>query len=242
MTQKQKPLIGVLPLYDEKKESYWMLPGYMDGLLHAGGIPVMFPLTEDEETIRRLAQEYDGFLFTGGHDVAPELYHEKRKATCDATCVARDRMEKALFWEVYRLDKPILGICRGIQLINAVMGGTLYQDLATERPSAIEHHQHPPYDRSVHSDRIVKGTPLFDLLSDLLQGPDQTDLPVNSYHHSAIKDLAPGLDVMAVSEDGLIEAVYVKQKRFLWAVQWHPEFSWESDESSRRIFQKFVEA
>ena len=235
----KKPLIGVLALFDYEKDSYWMVPGYMEGILEAGGIPVMLPLTDDKEIIARLADEYDGFLFTGGHDVSPELYREERLKECAETSPIRDAMETELFSLVREADKPVLGICRGIQLINAVMGGTLWQDLPSQRPESIEHHQSPPYDVPLHSDDITEGTPLYDLLGDIL---DKGRLMVNSYHHQAVKDLAPGLDVMAVSEDGLIEAVYDKTRKFIWAVQWHPEFSCRTDESSRRIFKAFTAA
>lgn len=235
----KKPLIGVCALVDDERESLWMLPGYMDGIGEAGGIPVMLPLTEDEENIRRLADEFDGFLFTGGHDVSPELYGEERLPGCAAVSAARDRMEATLFRLAYEADKPVLGICRGIQFINAVMGGTLWQDLPSQRPSDVEHHQNPPYDVPSHSAAVTEGSPLYELLSDLLSGGS---LCVNSYHHQAVKELAPGLSVMAVSEDGLIEGIYDKTRTFLWAVQWHPEFSYKTDEASGRIFRAFVRA
>ena len=235
----KKPTIGVCALVDDERESLWMLPGYMDGIEEAGGLPVMLPLTEDRNNIKQLADEFDGFLFTGGHDVSPELYGAARIPECAATSAARDSMETVLFDLAYKADKPVLGICRGIQFINAVMGGELWQDLPTQRPSEIEHHQSPPYDVPVHSVTIEENSPLFALLDDLLDGGR---LSVNSYHHQAVKTLAPGLGVMAVSEDGLIEGIYDESRRFMWAVQWHPEFSHKTDEASRRIFRAFVEA
>ena len=235
----RKPLIGVCALVDDERESLWMLPGYMDGIEEAGGIPVMLPLTDDEEIIRRLAAEFDGFLFTGGHDVSPELYGEECIPGCAAVSEARDRMEEQLFGLTYKADKPVLGICRGIQFINAVMGGTLWQDLPSQRSSYVEHHQSPPYDIPVHNVKIEKESPLYGLLEDLLFN---CSLPVNSYHHQAVKTPAPGLSVMAVSEDGLIEGLYDESRHFLWAVQWHPEFSHKTDEASRRIFRAFIKA
>ena len=132
-------------------------------------------------------------------------------------------------------DKPVLGICRGIQFLNVHLGGTLYQDLPAEHPSAANHHQTPPYDAPVHSVTLTAGSPLWALL-----GKDT--LAVNSLHHQAIKTLAPGLAAMAVSEDGLTEAVCLPDKRFVWAVQWHPEFSFRVNEDSRKIFKAFVGA
>lgn len=111
----------------------------------------------------------------------------------------------------------------------------MYQDLPTQHPSDVEHHQKPPYDVQVHNVHIVENGPLFDLLG-------KEELSVNSYHHQAIKELAPDLCVMAKSTDGLIEAVYKPDQKFLWAVQWHPEFSYLSDQSSREIFRAFVKS
>ena len=132
-------------------------------------------------------------------------------------------------------DVPVLGICRGIQFINAALGGTLYQDIPLQHPSSVNHHQKAPYDIPAHEVAIVEGSPLYDCLS-------STQLAVNSCHHQAIRELATGLEVMACSPDGLVEAVYLPGKRFLWAVQWHPEFSYKTDENSRKILRAFVEA
>lgn len=231
----RKPLIGIIPLYDEEKESYWMLPGYMQGIEQAGGVPVMLPLTAEEENLRLLAETMDGFLFTGGHDVDPALYGEAPKETLGPLCRERDAMEAALLPMVMELDKPFLGICRGIQLINAVLGGSLYQDLPSENPSPVRHHETPPYDKVAHTVRIEPDTPLFRMVGTTAMG-------VNSYHHQGIKTLAPCLRKMAEATDGVIEAVYAPGKTFAAAVQWHPEFSFRSDENSRKIFAAFVAA
>ena len=232
MDQK-RPVIGVVPLYDIQRDSLWMIPGYLDGIAAAGGIPVVLPLTEDEQALGQLAYEIDGFLMTGGQDVSPMLYGEERLASCGETLPVRDGMESRLFQLCLERDVPVLGICRGIQLMNVLLGGTLYQDLPSQRPTQTEHHMSPPYDRPVHQVEICKGTPLFDLI--------QTErMDVNSYHHQAVRDKAPALQTMAVSEDGLIEAVCLPERPFVWAVQWHPELSWRTDEKSRRIFEAFV--
>lgn len=195
----RRPMIGLVPLTDRERESYWMLPGYMQGIENAGGLPVMLPLTMDRALIRQITEE----------------------------------MERELFSLVYKKDKPVLGICRGIQLINVLMGGTLYQDLPTEHISDTVHHQKPPYDVPCHEVTFLDGSPLHKLL-----GKDV--LNVNSYHHQAVRDLAEGLEQMAISEDGLTEAVRACGKQFIWAVQWHPEFSFQKDEDNRKIFREFV--
>lgn len=228
-----KRVIGLIPLVDDERASYWMLPGYMEGIEAAGGLAMMLPLTTDREDIERLCALCDGFLLTGGHDVSPEVYGAARTAACGACSPRRDAMERAVLDYALAADEPVLGICRGIQFINAALGGTLYQDLPTEHPSKTEHHQNPPYDVPVHGVRILEGTPLRTLL-------EAEALRVNSYHHQAIRTLAPCLTPMAVSEDGLIEAVCLPEKRFVWGVQWHPEFAYRSDASARKIFSAFV--
>ena len=152
----KKPLIGVSTLYDSERDSYWMLPGYMKGIEECGGIPVMLPLTSDTDIISRLAREFDGFLFTGGQDVNPKLYGDPLSSKCGETCCERDEMELALLNEIIALDKPLLGICRGIQFLNAALGGTLYQDLPTEHPSEIVHCMKTPYDRAAHNVHIER--------------------------------------------------------------------------------------
>ncbi len=195
---------------------------------------MILPLCEDEEASAQLAVICDGLLFTGGQDVSPEMYHENA-LDCVISFEARDRMEAIVLKKAIEADKPVLGICRGIQFINACLGGTLYQDLKIQHASKVEHHQKPPYDKPIHKVRVIKDSPLYECLGKEL-------LAVNSYHHQAVKALAPELTAMAVSTDGLIEAVCREESHFLWAVQWHPEFSFRTDENSMKIFRAFVTA
>lgn len=228
-----KPVIGVMPLVDKERESLWMLPGYFDVISEAGGLPVMLPLTVNARDIGQLVDKCDGLLFSGGHDVSPEMYHEAPDARLGEICTERDRMEQIALAKALAKDKPILGICRGIQLINAALGGTLYQDLSGMHPSETNHRQERPYDTPSHKVSLVPGSPLA-----ILTGEET--LQVNSCHHQAIKDLAPDLTAMAYAPDGLIEAVYGMNYRFLWAVQWHPEFSFRKDPVSVHIVKAFV--
>ena len=136
-----KPMIAIVSLYDEKLESYWMLPGYAQGLEDAGAAPVILPLTTDEEALQRYADTFDGFLFPGGHDVDPALYGQTPDETCGTLCPQRDGMEAKFFPLALQTGKPMLGVCRGIQLFNVMLGGDLYQDIPTQCPSDVEHHQ-----------------------------------------------------------------------------------------------------
>ena len=230
-----KRIVGVMPLWDDEKDSIWMLPGYMDGVRQAGGLPIIFPFTEDEQELDQLVRMCEGFLFTGGQDVSPELYQETPLEGLVTTCGKRDTMERIVLEKAIEADKPILGICRGIQFINAALGGTLYQDIPSQHPSETEHHQHAPYDIPVHDVTIIKDSPLHKCL-------EVERLPVNSCHHQAVRELAPGLKPMAISPDGLVEAVFMEDKTYLWAVQWHPEFSFKTDKYSRMIFRSFIKA
>ncbi len=232
---EMRPVIGVVPLWDSQRSSFWMLPGYFEGISQAGGLPVMLPLTEDSAQLSQLLAQTDGILFPGGQDVDPGLYQECRIPQCEETFAGRDRMEHTLLQMVLDLDKPAFGICRGIQFLNVFFGGTLYQNLSTQHPSGVSHRMKPPYHLPAHTVSIDRDSPLFSLL-----GTEK--LEVNSCHHQAVRTLGQGLKSMAISEDGLIEAVCHPDYTFLWAVQWHPEFCWQTDAPSRALFRAFVEA
>lgn len=229
----KKPLIGLIPLVDEGRESFWMLPGYMAGIARAGGLAVMLPLTGDDVDIENLVERFDGFLFTGGHDVDPALYGQEKEDCCGDLCPGRDTMEQKLLKAALAADKPVLGICRGLQLMNAVLGGTLWQDIPTQFPSETNHRMAAPYGRAEHTVQVNPELPFGNL---------PLTLGVNSCHHQGIRELAPELKVWAKAPDGLVEAVYLPGKRYARAVQWHPEFFQVEDELSRTIFSGFVEA
>ena len=228
----RKPIIGVTPLWDSERRSVWMLPEYLDAIRCAGGIPVVLPLLAEPGDIGRLAREFDGFLFTGGQDVSPELYGAANTGLTNPS-PERDAMETFLLKAVLREDKPVLGICRGLQFINAALEGTLWQDLSSEHPSDIIHRQGKPYDNPAHTVRL-QGT-----LEEML---GKTELRVNSLHHQAVRDLSPELVPAAVSPDGLIEAATIPGKRFVLAVQWHPEFLFNKDGDEFLLFESFIEA
>jgi putative glutamine amidotransferase len=207
----------------------------MRGLENAGAATIILPLTVSKTVLKKTADLCDGFLFTGGHDVDPALYNQKKYDLCEEICETRDQMEAYLFREaVINQNKAALGICRGIQLFNVLLGGSLYQDIPTEFPSEIKHVKGPPYDLPAHKVNLMRESPLHKLI-----GKDQIE--VNSYHHQGVNKLAQGLEVIATAEDGLVEAVYMPSLRFVWAIQWHPEF-WLNDENSKKIFAWFVES
>lgn len=231
-----KPVIGIIPLFDEEKDSIWMVPGYMDGIRRAGAVPMILPLVCDQADLRQINSMCIGYLFTGGHDVDPSLYGEEKTGLCGPACMERDRLEQNVFRMAWEDHKAVLGICRGLQLINVLMGGTLFQDLPSEFQGTccIEHHMKPPYSRVCHQVELVQGGPLCKLLG-------RNSMGVNSYHHQGIKKMAPGLKATAVAEDGLVEGIYAPDREYIQAVQWHPEFMSPGDADAGKIFRSFIE-
>lgn len=230
-----KPVIGLIPLVDEGRDSFWMLPGYMSGIAKAGGIAVMLPLVDGDADIKEILNRFDGFLFTGGHDVAPGVYHQEKLDICGDLCPGRDAMEEKLLLGALKLDKPVLGICRGLQLMNAVLGGTLYQDIPAQFPSETNHRMAAPYGRAEHVVQILPGTPFSAVGIPEVIG-------VNSCHHQGIDKLSAKMEAMAKAPDGLVEAAYIPGQKYACAVQWHPEFFPVEDPVSTVIFRSFVDA
>jgi len=231
----KKPIIALTPLWDKKLESSWMLTGYMDLIIRNGGVPVMLPFCDDEASVSEIVQRFDGFVFTGGDDIAPSYYNQEKTGQCGDACEKRDILEFALFKEVVKTDKPVLGICRGMQFLNVALGGTLYQDLPTQKPGDVVHRQPAPFDALTHTVTVEKDTLLYEIT--------QTEqFVVNSLHHQAVADVAPCLKVCASTADGLAEAVYNPEKTFLMGVQWHPEMIFLHDENSMKIGKAFVDA
>jgi putative glutamine amidotransferase len=231
----RQPVIGVVPLWDEYRNSIWMIPGYMDGIIKAGGLPVILPFTDDENVFNQAAALCDGFLLTGGQDVAPELYGEAKRYDNIITCKTRDRFETLLLDRAIRLDVPVLGICRGLQFMNVSLGGTLYQDIPTELDTNIMHRQVEGRYEHSHYVTVVGGTPL-----DKLFGAERVQ--VNSFHHQAIRELGVGLAVMARADDGIIEAVYGTDSCYMRGYQWHPELLYDTDGFATPLFEDFIKA
>ena len=233
----RKPLIGLTPAHDMESGDVKARPTYMRALKAAGAIPVVMPLDASEEDLKQLSQDLDGFLFTGGPDVHPFLFGEETQAHCGNVSPARDQMEISMLPMIMELQKPILGICRGIQVLNIALGGNIWQDIPSQvtRDFPLAHSQPFSYDMPCHTVALTDGS----LLARISEG---SSIEVNSMHHQAVKDLAPGLIASAYSTDYLIEALEMPDYPFFIGVQWHPEYLWEKNKEAFRLFQTFVKA
>jgi putative glutamine amidotransferase len=217
----------------KKEKAEGARSAYFRALVAAGARPEELDLVSAADRSRLRVEAYDGILFAGGEDVDPSLYEEQKKYDSVHTDCARDEFEFALLDQALERRLPILGICRGIQMINVKFGGTLYQDLKSDTAIELEHRQPDDRTKPVHT---VTVTDPDSHLSRTLQGSCR----VNSLHHQAIKRLGRGLKVTAHSEDGLAEAVEAAgDYPFLMAVQWHPEEMANVPEQ-RRIFEQFL--
>lgn len=226
---QRKPIIGVTPLWDADRKSVWMLPDYLEGIQTAGGTPIILPMELSAEDADCIVEICDGFLFTGGQDVAPELYGAKNESIVSSP--ERDKLEALVLSKALQHDKAVLGICRGLQFINAFLGGTLWQDLPSQHPSEIVHRQGKPYNVPAHN--VMLSGELRALFGKEI-------LEVNTLHHQAVKELAADLTPMAVSPDGIVEAAQMPGKHFVWGVQWHPEYLFKTDPDGLAIFSCFI--
>ena len=228
-----KPLIGVFAtIEDDGTQS--IAREYIEALGSAGAIPLLVAYTEDKADIRELVSELDGFCLSGGLDVDPVHYGESAGFDSVEIHKRRDAFELLAIPELIASGKPILGICRGAQVMNVALGGSLYQDLPSQL--GIEGHRQTGgrYEAS-HEATVLEGTPLAELIG-------AGRIRINSFHHQAIKRLGDGLCTMAVSDDGVIEAVYREGEQYVRLYQWHPERLIGSDAAERAIFSDFAEA
>ncbi len=234
---KKKPLIGVMPQYNAVEKRIYIAEHYMNGIFEGGGLPVMLPFVKSKNDIKALVKKFDGFLFTGGQDINPSLYGQPLYDCSDEISPKRDELELNLFKAILKENKPVLGICRGMQLINVALGGTLKQDIlgAKEVGMTLQHLQKTPYDTPVHEVSIKKDTLIHKILG-------KEKILVNSAHHQGIERLGKGLLSIATSVDELIEAIEIKGLDFGIAVQWHPEQLLKTDPNARKLFVAFVNA
>jgi putative glutamine amidotransferase len=217
--------------------SWVMSQRYVQSLTEAGAIPWLIPLVDDE-ALRGVYEELDGVFLPGGADIDPASYGTDPHPLCDKTDPARDRVELLLAKWALEDGKPMLGVCRGMQLINIAAGGTLYQDIREQLSGSIKHDYFPFGDERYERDYLaheVKIEPNARVARFLGAG----SVRVNSMHHQGIRDVGRGLRVTAVAPDGLIEGLESDNGHYVVAVQWHPE-ALAQDKGMRALFRDFV--
>jgi putative glutamine amidotransferase len=233
------PLIGLPTLAippGPKPPRFGINQSYVRALTAAGCAAVLIPILDDEDRLRAIYDRLDGIVFPGGADVAPHEYREEPIDNLNVVEPPRDRTELMLARWAYADDLPTLGICRGQQLLNVALGGSLYQDLRHQRVTTVDHSDADGRARNALLHRVR-----LDPESRLAQLIDETSIEVNSLHHQAVKVVAPPLKATGTSDDGVIESLESEERRFLIAVQWHPE---EIDDLPwvQRLFAGFAQA
>ena len=230
-----RPTVGLTLAVDvDNPVRFTLRQDYVRSVERAGGLPLVLAPTRPED-VPELLERVDALILTGGSDVDPALYGEAAHPKLGAVARERDEFEIALCREALRRDQPLLAICRGHQVLNVATGGTLIQDIPSQLSGAAEHD--PPLERTdrAHDIRILPETRLREIL-----GKDR--VAVNSFHHQAVRDVAPGLAVCARSVgDELVEGIEVPGRRFALGVQWHPESFWREAEGFHALFAALVD-
>lgn len=236
----RKPIIGITSAWenDPNLQNYFrncVSIDYSKSVIEAGGIPIILPTLDNLEVIKEQIKILDGIIFSGGADINPTLYGEEFKNGIGVVSLERDRGEFLILEEFIKTGKPILGICRGHQLLNVFMGGTLFQDLKYSNREVLKHRQDFYPDMPVHKVKIVdKDNILAELYGD--------EIFTNSFHHQAVNNLGKNLTPIAISSDGIIEAFQMKEHKFFYGIQWHPEMmTARGNTEMLKIFKKFIE-
>ncbi|MFV0561046.1 MAG: gamma-glutamyl-gamma-aminobutyrate hydrolase family protein [Enterococcus sp.] len=236
----KQPIIGIagnhllesVPVFQGNRVTYTP-QGFIDAVKQANGLPLVLPINTPE-TAADYIQQIDKLLLAGGQDVSPQLYGEDPHLKLGNTNHARDLFEQALVKEALHQGKPIFAVCRGLQLVNVALGGTLYQDLSLVPHEVIKHEQQPTAPEfATHRLTVDQASQLTALLPEHYH--------VNSYHHQAIKKVAPSLRPIAWASDGIIEAIESKESHSILGVQWHPELTHTVSKIDQGLFDYFVQ-
>ena len=239
-----RPLIGCATYHKTIKqkqpvEIIGLMPSYVEAVRAAGGLPVLIPLSLDEGELAALLERVDGILLPGGGDVAPAAYGgDEWAATLRDVNIQRDETEFRLVRQALAGEKPLLAICRGLQLFNVALGGSLWEDVAENMPGAISHDYFGQGQRDylAHPVTVAGDSRLAQALQ------SNGAIGVNSLHHQGIRRLAPGLAPVAWASDGLVEAVEYPDHPFALGVQWHPENLLQIQPRMRLLFRAFIQA
>lgn len=228
-----QPLIGISCSYDQKEGRYMMAEAYVEAVIAAGGLPVILPGSGNIKKAAPYLKAVKGLILAGGGDVDPAYFNEEPHPNLGEITPNRDRFEIMLIKSALRMNMPILGICRGIQVLNIACGGSVMQHIPAVVKKPLKHSQAAPRDHATHRIFIDKSSILAQIL--------QTNvMRVNSFHHQAVGNPGMGFNISAISNDGVIEAIEHPKYRFVLGVQWHPECMFIKDKASRLLFKAFV--
>ena len=235
---RRAPLIGVSTsiTVGASPERAYVNSAYLHAVQQAGGVPVALPPQLSSASMRQLAGDLQGLLLTGGGDMDPALFGETPHATLYDVAPARDTLETSVLHVALDRGLPVLAVCRGLQVLNVALGGSLHQDVGTDPGTQLAHSQKEPRDQPTHKVKLTPGCRLAATL-----GADE--LEVNSMHHQAIKRLGRGLTAVAWAPDQIVEGAEIDDtSRFVLGVQWHPEELVGHSEPARRLFAALVAA
>lgn len=231
----KKPVIGITAAHCTEELKTFPRHYYVESIRDAGGIPLLVPPLQTTEEAGDILQLISGLVLTGGGDISPKYLGEAPRRGIGAGFPERDFSEILLARLALQRDFPLLGICRGIQVLAVAAGGGVYQDIFSQYSGSMPHSQTIPRQYSWHDVAIVKDSMLFKLLN-------KTEISVNSLHHQAVARVPEGFIQCAAATDGIIEGIEKSGAKFCLGVQWHPESMLETEFHSRVLFKGFVEA
>jgi putative glutamine amidotransferase len=233
---KGKPIIGITAAYDFDKGISTLKEDYYEAIIHCGAVPILIPVTDEKCIWAEYLDMCDGLILSGGPDIDATYFGSWNMPYAHEISPIRDSMEIFLAQRAIAIDKPILGICRGIQVINIAAGGSIFQDIYAENNTEeklMQHSQRAPRWFQIHNVNITTETCLHSIF-------ERKSLKVNSFHHQAVSEVAPGFIVNAYTDDGIIEAISMENKKFILGVQWHPENLWRKDTTHLKLFERLV--
>lgn len=233
---KGKPVIGITAAYDFENGFSSVKEDYYEAIIHCGAVPILIPVTDEKNVLEEYLKMCNGLILSGGPDIDATYFGKSNMPYAHEISPIRDSMEIFIAQQAIAMDKPILGICRGIQVINIAAGGSIFQDIYAENNTEkklIKHSQQAPRWFQIHDIDIQGETCLYNIF-------EVDRLKVNSFHHQAVSQVAPEFVVNAYSEDGIIEAISHENKKFILGVQWHPENLWRKDKTHLKLFERLV--